>query len=161
MLTSPAGVGLFLFSLYKLYSVHSKEMIKQKEISLPPMRRGFHNIDRPIIEAMSPLPKAGMLNIFIKHTSAGLMINENADPAVHLDLETLLERVAPEDDPEYTHTLEGIDDMPAHFKSAILGHNLTVPITDGRLNFGIWQSIYLGEFRNNGGSRKLVLTLYY
>ena len=89
------------------------------------------------------------------------MINENADPAVLLDLETLLERVAPEDDPEYTHTLEGTDDMPAHFKSIILGHNLTVPITNGRLNFGIWQSIYLGEFRNQGGSRKLVLTLDY
>ena len=157
----PRLSGLFLFSFHELFYVHSKQMIKQKEIILPPMRRGFHNIDKPIIDAMSPLPDAGMLNIFLKHTSAGLMINENADPAVHLDLETLLERVAPEDDPEYTHTLEGTDDMPAHFKSIILGHNLTVPITNGRLNFGIWQSIYLGEFRNQGGSRKLVLTLYY
>lgn len=136
-------------------------MIKQKEIALPPMSRGFHNIDAPIIEAMSPLPQIGLLNIFIKHTSAGLMINENADPDVHFDLSTLLERVAPESDPEYTHTLEGPDDMPAHFKSAILGHTLTVPVTNGKLNFGTWQSIYLGEFRNSGGSRKLVLTLYY
>lgn len=135
-------------------------MIKQIEIALPPMSRGFHNIDQYIIDAMNPFPETGMLNIFIKHTSAGLLINENADPAVHVDLSTLLERVAPENDPEYTHTLEGSDDMPAHFKSLILGHSLTVPVTNGRLNFGIWQSIYLGEFRNRGGSRKLVLTLY-
>lgn len=135
-------------------------MIKQKEIALPPMSRGFHNIDRYILEAMSPLPESGMLNVFVKHTSAGLMINENADPAVHIDLNTLLERISPENDPEYTHTLEGPDDMPAHFKSAFIGHSLTIPITNGRFNFGTWQSVFLGEFRNRGGSRKLVLTLY-
>lgn len=135
-------------------------MIKQIEIALPPMSRGFHNIDKPIIEAISPLPETGMLNIFIKHTSAGLLINENADPAVHVDLNTLLERVAPENDPRYTHTLEGADDMPAHFKSLILGYSVTVPISKGKLNFGTWQSIFLGEFRNRGGSRKLVLTIY-
>ena len=136
-------------------------MIVQKEISLPPLSRGFHNIDSAIVTALSPLPESGMLNIFIKHTSAGLMINENADSDVHTDLDTLLERVAPENDPQYVHTLEGSDDMPAHFKSAILGHTLTVPVTNGRLNLGTWQSIYLCEFRNRGGSRKLVLTLYH
>jgi len=136
-------------------------MIKQKEIALPAMSRGFHNIDRYILEAISPLPESGMLNVFVKHTSAGLMINENADPAVHIDLNTLLERISPENDPEYTHTLEGPDDMPAHFKSAFIGHSLTIPITKGRFNFGTWQSVFLGEFRNRGGSRKLVLTLYY
>ena len=136
-------------------------MIVQKEISLPPLSRGFHNIDSAIVTALAPLPESGMLNIFIKHTSAGLMINENADPDVHTDLDTLLERVAPENDPQYVHTLEGSDDMPAHFKSAILGHTLTVPVANGRLNLGTWQSIYLCEFRNRGGSRKLVLTLYH
>ena len=136
-------------------------MIVQKEISLPPLSRGFHNIDSAIVTSLSSLPESGMLNIFIKHTSAGLMINENADPDVHTDLDTLLERVAPENDPQYVHTLEGSDDMPAHFKSAILGHTLTVPVTNGRLNLGTWQSIYLCEFRNRGGSRKLILTLYH
>jgi secondary thiamine-phosphate synthase enzyme len=101
-----------------------------------------------------------MVNIFVKHTSAGLMINENADPDVHTDLNTLLERVAPENDPQYTHTLEGSDDMPAHFKSAILGHTLTIPVTESRLNLGTWQSVYFCEFRNRGGNRRLVLTLY-
>lgn len=135
-------------------------MIRQKEISLPSLSRGFHNIDRVVEEALHPLPESGMLNIFVMHTSAGLMINENADPDVQTDLNTLLDRVAPENDPEYTHTLEGPDDMPAHFKSAILGHSLTVPITKGRLNLGTWQSIYFCEFRNRGGNRSLVLTLY-
>jgi secondary thiamine-phosphate synthase enzyme len=135
-------------------------MIRQKEISLPPLSRGFHNIDRIITDALDPLPESGMVNIFVKHTSAGLMINENADPDVHTDLNTLLERVAPENDPQYTHTLEGSDDMPAHFKSAILGHTLTIPVTEGRLNLGTWQSVYFCEFRNRGGNRRLVLTLY-
>ena len=135
-------------------------MIKQKEITLPPLRRGFHNIDRVIVEALSPLPETGMINIFCKHTSAGLMINENADPDVQVDLTTLLERVAPENDPAYVHTMEGPDDMPSHFKSAILGHTLTVPITHGRLNLGTWQSVFFCEFRNRGSGRKLVLTVY-
>lgn len=136
-------------------------MIRQKEISLPAFSRGFHNIDRLIREALAPLPETGMVNIFVKHTSAGLMINENADPDVQVDLNTLLDRIAPENDPAYAHNLEGPDDMPAHFKSAVLGHSLTVPVSDGRLNLGTWQSIYFCEFRNRGGSRKLVLTLYY
>ena len=135
-------------------------MIIQKEISLPQLRKGFHNIDRYILEALAPLPETGMVNIFIKHTSAGLMINENADPDVMTDLTTLLERAAPENDPVYIHTMEGPDDMPSHFKSAILGHSLTVPVTNGRLNLGTWQGIFLCEFRTRARSRQLVLTLY-
>ena len=135
-------------------------MIKQKEIALPSFGKGFHNIERYILEALQPLPETGMLNIFIKHTSAGLMINENADPDVMADLTTLFERVAPENDPTYVHTMEGPDDMPSHFKSAILGHSLTVPITGGQLNLGTWQGIFLCEFRYRARSRKLVLTIY-
>ncbi len=135
-------------------------MIKQKEIALPAMRKGFHNIDRIIIDAIGPLPDAGLINLFVKHTSAALTINENADPAVQTDLNTLLERIAPENDPEYIHTMEGPDDMPAHFKTVVMGSSLSVPITNGRLNLGTWQSIYFCEFRNHGGSRKIVITLY-
>ena len=136
-------------------------MITQKEILLPPMKRGFHNIDRIIIHELGQLPDKGLLNIFTKHTSAALTINENADPDVLTDLNTLLERIAPENDPQYMHTMEGPDDMPSHFKSIVLGASLSVPITNGNLNLGTWQSIYFCEFRNHGGSRKLVLTLYH
>ena len=136
-------------------------MVTQKEISLPPMQRGFHNIDRVITESFGQLPEKGLLNIFVKHTSAALTINENADPDVLTDLNTLLNRIAPENDPHYRHTLEGSDDMPAHFKSVVLGSSLSVPVTNGRLNLGTWQSIYFCEFRNRGGNRKLVLTLYH
>jgi len=135
-------------------------MILQKEITLPAFRKGLHIIDQAILNAMGDLPVNGLLNIFIKHTSAGLTINENADPDVRKDLITLLEKMAPEGAPFYTHTLEGPDDMPAHFKSSVFGPSITVPVSNHRLNLGTWQSIYLCEFRNNGGSRKLVLTLY-
>lgn len=124
------------------------------------MRRGFHNIDRIVTDAFDRLPENGLMNIFVKHTSAALMINENADPDVQTDLDTLLERVAPEDDPAYIHTLEGSDDMPAHFKSALLGSSLTIPITSHKLNTGTWQGIYFCEFRRNGGPRKLVITVF-
>ena len=136
-------------------------MITQKEISLPPVRRGFHKIDRIITESLGQLPEKGLLNIFVKHTSAALTINENADPDVLTDLNTLLNRIAPENDPQYRHILEGSDDMPAHFKSIVLGSSLSVPVTNGKLNLGTWQSIYFCEFRNHGGNRKLVLTLYH
>jgi len=136
-------------------------MITQKEISLPTMQRGFHNIDRVITKSLDQLPEKGLLNIFVKHTSAALTINENADPDVLTDLNTLLNRIAPENDPHYRHTLEGSDDMPAHFKSIVLGSSLSVPVTNGRLNLGTWQSIYFSEFRNRGGNRKLVVTLYH
>jgi secondary thiamine-phosphate synthase enzyme len=136
-------------------------MITQKEITLPAYKKGLHIIDREIIHALGDFPEKGLLNIFIKHTSAGLTINENADPDVQKDLLTLLERMAPEAAPFYEHTMEGPDDMPAHFKSSVFGPSLTVPVSNQRLNLGTWQSIYLCEFRNHGGPRKLVLTLYY
>jgi len=136
-------------------------MIFQKEITTGPFKKGFHNIDKYIIEALGDMPETGMLNVFIKHTSAGLMINENADPDVLHDLNLLFDRTAPENAPFYKHTLEGADDMPSHFKSIVSGHSLTIPISNSRLNLGTWQSVYLCEFRNHGGSRKLVLTMYY
>jgi secondary thiamine-phosphate synthase enzyme len=136
-------------------------MIVQKEINLPAFSKGFHIIDRYIENAIGDLPEKGLLHIFIKHTSAGLMINENADPDVRTDLNTLLDRIAPEGAPYYTHVMEGPDDMPAHFKSTVVGQSVTVPVTGRKMNLGIWQSIYLCEFRNHGGPRKLVVTLYY
>lgn len=136
-------------------------MITQKEISLPPLRRGFHNIDHIITDSIDQIPDTGLLNIFIKHTSAALTINENADPDVLADLNTLLDRIAPENDPHYKHTIEGPDDMPAHFKTSILSTSLSVPVANGKLNLGTWQSIFLCEFRNRGGNRKLVITLYH
>ena len=136
-------------------------MITQKEITLPAYSKGLHIIDRAIEKAINNFPEKGLLNIFIKHTSAGLMINENADPDVRTDLMSLLERMAPEGASFYEHTMEGPDDMPAHFKSSVFGQSLTVPVSKHQLNLGTWQSIYLCEFRNHGGARKLVLTLYY
>ncbi len=135
-------------------------MILQKEIQLNSMSRGFHNIDNIVTGAFDKLPEIGMVNIFVKHTSAGLMINENADPDVQVDLQSLLNRMAPEGAPFYEHTMEGNDDMPAHFKSSVFGQSLSVPITNGRLNLGTWQSIFFCEFRNYGGSRKVVITVY-
>ena len=135
-------------------------MIKQKEILLQSMSRGFHNIDDKIYSAFEQLPETGIINIFVKHTSAGLMINENADPDVRIDLELLLEKMAPERAPFYKHTMEGPDDMPAHFKSSVFGQSLTIPITNKRMNLGTWQSIFFCEFRNYGGRRKIVVTIY-
>lgn len=135
-------------------------MIIQKEIRLPAMQKGFHLIDSIVLNAIGELPETGMMNLFIKHTSAALMLNENADPDVRVDLNTLFDKIAPEGAPFYTHTLEGRDDMPAHFKTAVLGTSLTIPITHHRLNTGTWQGIYFCEFRNHGGSRKLVITIY-
>ena len=124
------------------------------------MRKGFHDIDNILSNAFGSLPSEGLINIFVKHTSAALMINENADPDVQTDLNTLLERMAPENDPEYIHTIEGPDDMPAHFKSSVFGSSLTVPISNGKLNLGTWQSIYFCEFRNRGRNRTIVVTVY-
>jgi secondary thiamine-phosphate synthase enzyme len=135
-------------------------MVTQKEIVLPPFSKGFHLIDHLVLEALGPLPETGLLNLFLKHTSAALMLNENADPDVRVDLNTLFDRIAPEGAPFYTHTLEGSDDMPAHFKSAVLGTSLTIPISHGRLNTGTWQGIYFCEFRRHGGRRNLVLTVF-
>ena len=136
-------------------------MIKQYEIKLPAFRRGFHLITRHILDGVGDLPGAGLMNIFIHHTSAGLMINENADPSVRTDLNSSFEHLAPERMSYYTHVMEGDDDMPAHIKSALTGVSLTIPISGGRLKLGTWQGIFLGEFRNHGGSRRLTVTVYH
>jgi len=135
-------------------------MIWQKEIVLNPYRRGYHLITREIMSNLPVLPEMGMLNIFIKHTSAGITLNENADPTVRYDFERFMNFLVPENHPLYEHTDEGPDDMPAHLKASIVGQSLTIPITNHRLNLGTWQGIYLCEFRNYGGSRKIVLTIY-
>ena len=134
-------------------------MIFQKEITLPSFPKGFHLIDNLVLDATGELPETGLLNLFLKHTSAALMLNENADPDVRTDLNLLLDKIAPEGAPFYTHVLEGADDMPAHFKSAILGTSLSIPISHHRLNTGIWQGIYLCEFRRHSSRRKLIITV--
>ncbi|MGQ1784251.1 MULTISPECIES: secondary thiamine-phosphate synthase enzyme YjbQ [unclassified Saccharicrinis] len=134
-------------------------MIQQKQLRLPEFRRGFHLITS-FIESHLDLPEKGLLNLFLQHTSAGLTINENADPSVRIDLESIMNILIPENRPEYTHTLEGSDDMPSHVKSSITGCSLNIPITDGRLNLGTWQGIYFCEFRNYGGHRNLIATIY-
>jgi secondary thiamine-phosphate synthase enzyme len=133
--------------------------MQQIEINLPHFKRGFHLITNEIIQHLNNLPKTGLLHVFIKHTSAGLTINENADPSVRKDFETIFNKLVPENEPDYTHTSEGPDDMPAHIKSSLTNSFLIIPISNGKLNLGIWQGIYLCEFRNNGGARKLVLTV--
>ncbi len=134
-------------------------MIQQKLIRLPEFRRGFHLITS-IIESKLDLPETGLLNLFLQHTSAGLTINENADPSVRVDFETIMNKMVPENLPEYTHTLEGSDDMPAHMKSSLMNQSLTIPITEGSLNLGTWQGIYFCEFRNFGGHRNIIATIY-
>ena len=138
---------------------HENIMIKQLDIKLPPFSKGFHRIENHILSAVGQLPETGILNLFVKHTSAAIMINENADPDVQTDLEYLLNKLAPEGDRHYIHTLEGYDDMPAHFKSATLGVSVNIPISNHRLNMGIWQGIYFCEFRNHGGRRNIVATV--
>ena len=135
-------------------------MITQKEITLTAYSRGFHLITREVLSQIDALPQSGLFSLFIKHTSAGLCINENADPSVLVDFESCFNRIMPENEPYLTHTIEGPDDMPAHIKSALVGSSVTIPITNGRFNFGTWQGIYLCEFRNRGGNRKLVATIY-
>ena len=134
-------------------------MILQQEITLKPKPRGFHLVTAEILGQLPKLPQTGLVNIFTKHTSCGLSINENYDPDVRADMETIFNRLVPEGRPEYMHTLEGDDDMPAHAKSTLSGVSLTIPITNGRLNLGTWQGIYFCEYRNYGGARKLVVTI--
>lgn len=134
-------------------------MWMQVEFSLNEKRRGFHLVTGEILSHLPALPKVGLLNLFIKHTSAGLTINENADPDVRVDMESIFNRMVKEREPYYQHTLEGDDDMPAHAKSTLVGDSLTIPITNGRLNLGTWQGIYLCEFRNYGGARHIVATI--
>ncbi len=136
-------------------------MVKQLEFTLPAFKRGCHIITSHITSQLPDLPESGMLQVFIKHTSAGLTLNENADPSVLGDMDYILDKVVPERDPGYAHTLEGDDDMPAHAKSSLVGASVMVPITNGRLNLGTWQGIYLCEFRNYAGPRKIVLTLMF
>ena len=134
-------------------------MWQQIEIALAPRRRGCHLITEEIMRQLPELPKVGLMNVFIKHTSAALTINENADPDVQIDLAAILDRLVKERETYYRHTYEGDDDMPAHAKTALIGPSLTIPISNGRLNLGTWQGIYLCEFRNYGGSRKIVVTI--
>ncbi|KHT27430.1 hypothetical protein RC98_10570 [Pectobacterium carotovorum subsp. carotovorum] len=136
-------------------------MWTQYEIRLKPKSRGFHLVTDEILAQVIALRqiKVGLMQVFIKHTSAALTINENADPTVRQDFESFFNRLVPENEPYYRHTYEGSDDMPAHLKGSLLGNSLTIPITNGRLNIGTWQGIYLCEHRNHGGSRLLVVTL--
>lgn len=135
-------------------------MITQVEFTLPPYPRGFHLITNELLKKLKELPEKGLLHIFVKHTSVGLTINENADPSVREDFETVFNKLVPENASYYTHTDEGPDDMPAHIKAAFTGSSVTIPITNHQLNLGIWQGIYLCEFRNRGGGRSIVITIY-
>ncbi len=136
------------------------EMIQQKEIVLSGYRRGYHLITSIIEKNLPQPPEKGLLHIFVKHSSAGITLNENADPTVRGDFERFINKMIPENDPVYVHTYEGSDDMPAHLKSSVIGAEITIPITNGRLNLGTWQGIYFCEFRDYGGSRRLLLTVY-
>ena len=133
----------------------------QKQIRLKPRARGFHLVTNEIVQQLPELNdiKIGIVNIFVQHTSASLTLNENADPTVRQDFEDYFNHCVPENAPYYRHMDEGSDDLPAHLKSSLLGCNLTIPVTNGRLNLGTWQGIYLCEHRNQGGSRNLVVTI--
>lgn len=134
-------------------------MIKQIDIILPEYERGYHLITNKIEKELKSLPKVGIVNLLLKHTSAGLSLNENADPSVRVDFEAFMNKLAPENEEYFTHIFEGSDDMPAHLKSSLIGNSLTIPITNGRLNLGTWQGIYLCEFRNSGGRRSITATI--
>lgn len=134
-------------------------MIRQTEFELRPYRRGFHLVTQEIICHLPDLPETGLLNLFIKHTSAALSINENADPSVQTDMNAVFDHLVKEREPYYEHSYEGDDDMPAHAKSTLVGTSLNIPIRNRQLNLGIWQGIYLCEFRNHGGRRKIVATV--
>ena len=134
--------------------------IYQETITLAPKSRGFHLITHEIEKALLSMPsvETGILHLFIKHTSASLSINENADPTVREDMENFFTDIV-DDKPYYIHIYEGSDDMPAHIKASLIGNELTIPISNGKMNLGMWQGIYIGEHRDNGSSRKIVLTL--
>jgi secondary thiamine-phosphate synthase enzyme len=134
----------------------------QKEIRLKPFSRGFHLVTREVLDNIPEISaiNMGMLQVFIKHTSASLTINENADPTVRDDFESHMNKMVPENAPYYMHTYEGPDDMPAHIKASLMGSSIQIPITKGKLNLGIWQGIYLCEHRNNSSGRNLVITAF-
>ena len=136
-------------------------MWHQTEIALKPKSRGFHLVTDEIVSQLDGLSDfgVGLAHFFLKHTSASLCLNENADPTVRVDMENYYNRVAAEDEPYYRHTCEGRDDMPAHLKTSLIGNELTIPVKSGRLELGTWQGIYLGEHRNYGGARKVVVTI--
>ena len=138
------------------------KQIRQREIRLPAYARGFHLVTDVIEKAVPEIGEidVGIAHFFMKHTSASLTLNENADPTVRSDFESHFNQLVPENSPYFRHTFEGPDDMPAHLKASILGNSVTVPITSGRLNLGTWQGIYLCEHRDRGGSRKLVVTVF-
>ena len=133
----------------------------QKEIKLRPQSRGFHLITNEVLSQLPEIAniKIGLAHLLLKHTSASLTLNENFDPDVRSDMEKFFHRTVKENEPYYLHTSEGADDMPAHIKSSLLGTSLTIPISNGKFNFGTWQGIYLCEHRNHGGQRKLLITV--
>lgn len=134
----------------------------QKEIALSPKPRGFHLVTREIMQHIPELSEftVGVAHIFICHTSASLTLNENADPDVQEDFESHFNVMVPENAPYYRHTIEGLDDMPAHIKASLMGSSISVPITGGKFNVGIWQGVYLCEHRNHGGARQLIVTIH-
>ncbi len=134
----------------------------QKQITLSPKRRGFHLITSEIESKIPEITEfgIGLAHVFVQHTSASLSVSENADPTVREDLESFFNELVPEHAPYFSHTAEGPDDMPAHVKSAVLGCSVIIPITDGQLNLGTWQGIYLCEHRNRSSGRRIVVTLY-
>lgn len=136
--------------------------IFQQVLTLRERRRGFHIITDDVISALPEINQIsiGICQVFIQHTSASLTINENADPTVRMDFEMYFNKSVPENDPNYKHDYEGSDDMPAHLKAALLNSSVTIPIRNGRLALGTWQGIYLGEHRNYGGGRKLIITAW-
>ncbi|WP_072530936.1 secondary thiamine-phosphate synthase enzyme YjbQ [Bacteroides ilei] len=134
-------------------------MTEQVEFTLKPRRRGFHLITEEVKSHLPELPEKGLLNLFVKHTSCALSINENYDPSVRSDMEQIYNRLVKENEPYYMHTEEGADDMPSHAKSSLTGVSVTIPVTGGRLNLGTWQGIYLCEFRDYGGPRRIVATV--
>ena len=136
-------------------------IVVQTALTLAPRPRGLHLVTREIVAAVPEIARvgAGLLHVFLQHTSASLALNENADPDVRRDLDAWLDRAVPDGDPLFVHTLEGPDDMPAHVKAVLVGASLTLPVADGRLALGTWQGLYLGEHRDEGGPRRLVLTL--
>ena len=134
--------------------------MKQFKITLPKFSRGYHIITDIIEnELRDEFPQTGILHLFIQHTSASIMINENYDPSVRVDLESAFNDIVKENQDYYTHTIEGSDDMPAHIKAAMIGTDITIPITNGKMNLGQWQGVYICEFRNNAGNRKLIATI--
>ena len=135
-------------------------MIAHYDLRLAAYSRGYHLVTREVLSQIPALPKEGIFHLFVKHTSAAICLNENADPSVRVDFESIFNHLVPENLPFLKHTLEGSDDMPAHVKAALIGCSISVPIRKGKLDLGTWQGIYLCEFRNHGGSRRLTATIY-